>query len=194
MKPSAIVLTCLGLLASLSSVADEASLCAPLTGKSKTKVIFSEQVLITSLLGLQGRGEASFHPVFGDDAETCLEKSLDLAGTPVAVRRYSPESTPGETGMVPLVRFSAGTVQRDIVLYSDPLTSLVAEFDVSFLVEDREGSISYYAIYRGRPSSHEVQDMVQAILDGSAKPLATVRWPTGAPEPLIDAIDSKRLK
>jgi hypothetical protein len=39
-----------------------------------------------------------------------------------------------------------------------------------------------------------VKPIVTAIIDGSAKPLTTVRWPPGAKEPVIDAYDSKRLK
>ena len=39
-----------------------------------------------------------------------------------------------------------------------------------------------------------LKPMVTSIIDGSASPLATVRWPKGAVEPVIDAYDTKRLK
>ena len=50
------------------------------------------------------------------------------------------------------------------------------------------------AMFRDQPTYVALKPVVSGILDGSAQPLATVRWPAGAKEPVIDAYDSKRLK
>jgi len=74
------------------------------------------------------------------------------------------------------------------------MASFIAKKDVFFVVEERKGSISYYAMFRDQPTYAALKPVVTGILDGSAQPLATVRWPAGAKEPVIDAYDSKRLK
>jgi hypothetical protein len=79
------------------------------------------------------------------------------------------------------------------VIY-DGMASLMAKRPVFFLVEERAGSISYYAMFRDQPTFVALKPLVTSILDGSAKPLATVRWPAGAKEPAMDAYDTSRLK
>jgi hypothetical protein len=49
-------------------------------------------------------------------------------------------------------------------------------------------------MFRDQPTLAALKPLVTSILDGSAQPLARVRWPPGAKEPVIDAYDSKRLK
>lgn len=71
---------------------------------------------------------------------------------------------------------------------------MIAKKDVFFVVEEHKGNISYYAMFRDQPTYVALRPVVTGIVDGSAQPLATVRWPTGANEPVIDAYDSKRLK
>lgn len=70
----------------------------------------------------------------------------------------------------------------------------MANKEVFVVVEERNGSISYYAMFRDQPTLAALKPLVTSILDGSAQPLARVRWPPGAKEPVIDAYDSKRLK
>jgi hypothetical protein len=49
-------------------------------------------------------------------------------------------------------------------------------------------------MFRDQPTYAVLKPLVTSILNGSAPPLATVRWPAGAVEPVIEAYDTKRLK
>jgi hypothetical protein len=54
--------------------------------------------------------------------------------------------------------------------------------------------MSYYAMFRDQPTYAALKPIAVSIIDGGAQPLAAVRWPPGAKELVIDALDSKRLK
>lgn len=159
--------------------------------RSKSRQFFDGKILMTNLLSLEAQGEAKFHPTFAPPASECIFEKFDAAGMPV-------ESiyTPHEKGEHTLHwRFTAaGAEPREIVVIYDGMASFVAKKDVFFVVEERKPNIHYYAMFRDQPTYTVLKPLVMSILDGSAKPLASVNWPPGAKEPVIDAYDSKRLK
>jgi hypothetical protein len=168
--------------------------CAGVTDiKSKSRPLNHLGTLMVSLLILEKQGEAEFRPKYAPPASQCLLEKFDVAGTSV-----NAIYTPFAKGDLTLhYRFTAqsGEEAREILVVYDGLASLTYnKGDVFQVVEKRKGDISYYAMFRDQPTYAVVKPIVTAIIDGSAKPLTTVRWPPGAKEPVIDAYDSKRLK
>jgi hypothetical protein len=81
-----------------------------------------------------------------------------------------------------------------LVLYSG-LASLMAGGGLVFHVsEERQGVVSWYAMYAQEPAYPDVKALAERIARGEAKPLMAVTWPKGAKEGEIVAFDSKRLK
>jgi len=172
----------------------EAPACGALPElKSKSRPTYEGNVLMTSLLVLQGQGEAEFTPKYSKPATECVLERFDVANAPVVVL-YSPFEK-GEATLNYRFRAGTGPEAREVLVIYDGLASLMAKKGQVFkVVEDRAGTISYYGLFRDPPTYAALKPLVTGILDGSAAPLATVRWPKGAKEPVIDAYDSKRLK
>jgi len=159
---------------------------------SKSRPYWKGETLMTNLLVLQGKGEAKFHLVTPPPPSQCVFEKFDVAGAAVE-GIHSPFEKSSDTTL--LWRFhTGGADSRDILVVYDGTASVVADRDVYFVAEERKGSISYYAMFRDQPTFAVLKPLVTSILNGSAPPLATVRWPAGAAEPVIDAYDTKRLK
>ena len=178
-----------------SGFAHSADAVAPCAGvadaKSKSRMLFDGKTLMVNLLSLEAQGEAAFHPTFASPASQCLFEKFDAGNSPVEAV-YSPF----EKGEHTLHwRFTTGAPEpREIVVIYDGMASFMAKKDVFFVVEERKPNIHYYAMFRDQPTFAVLKPLVTGILDGSSKPLASVNWPPGAKEPVIDAYDSKRLK
>lgn len=166
--------------------------CAGVTDvKSKSRQSFESGTLMTSLLALQAQGEAKFHPTFAPPAQQCLFASFDVAGKVVEAIH-----SPFEVGENTLHwRFTTGGAEpRAVFVIYEGMASLMAKKPTFFVVEERAGAVSYYAMFREQPTYAALKPLVTGIFEGSAQPLAAVRWPAGAKEPVIDAYDTKRLK
>jgi len=160
--------------------------------ESKSRPYWKSGTLMSNLLVLQGKGEAKFHLEAAPPASQCVFERFDVAGVKVESIRSPFEKSAGTTL---LWRFHAdGADARDVLVLYDGTASAMADKEVFFVAEERKGSISYYAMFRDQPTHAALKPLVTSIFDGSAKPLATVRWPAGAVEPVIDAYDAKRLK
>ena len=161
--------------------------------KSKSRQLFEGQTLMFNLLSLEAQGEANFHPQYVPPASQCVFEKFEVAGSMVQAIH-----SPFEKGESTLHwRFSAGGAEpRELLVIYDGLASFMAKKDslVFFVVEERKGNISYYAMFRDQPTYAALKPIAISILDGSAKPLATVRWPPGEKEAVIEAYDGKRLK
>jgi hypothetical protein len=186
-----VIFSCLAGRALADAPAAGCVAATPLKGKSRPS--FDGQVLMTSLLVLQAQGEAEFTPKYSKPASECVLERFDVAGLPVVAT-----SSPFEKGEATLLyRFLAGggSERREVLVIYDGVSSLTAKKGEVFkVVENRSGSISYYGLFRGQPAYAALKPLVSGIFEGSAAPLATVRWPKGAKEPVIDVYDSKRLK
>jgi hypothetical protein len=147
--------------------------------------------LMAGLMSLQSKGEEKFHPSYAPPASQCLFATFDVSGINVDA-----VFSPYEKGEATLNwRFTTGGADpRTVFVIHDGMASLMAKKEVSFVIEERHGKIAYYAMFREQPSFAVLKPLVAGILDGSAQPLAAVRWPAGAKEPVIDAYDTKRLK
>jgi hypothetical protein len=167
--------------------------CAGITDvKSKSRPLFEQKALMPVLLMLEGKGEAHFHPEYAPPASQCVFEKFDVAGSAVQAIHAPLEKDPNPTLHW---RFQvSGTEARELLVFYDGTASLMAKKDVFYVVEERKGVISYYAMFRDQPTYAALKPLAISILDGSAQPLAVVRWPPGEKEPLIDAFDMKRLK
>lgn len=172
--------------------ADSVAPCAGVTDvKSKSRQWFDGSTLMVSLSALEAQGEAKFHPTYAPPASQCLFEKFDAGASPVEAI-YSPFEKGEQTLHW---RFTtAAPESREILVIYEGMASLIARKEVLFVLEERKGNISYYAMFREQPTYAALKPLVSGILDGSVAPLASVRWPPGAKEPLIDAYDSKRLK
>jgi hypothetical protein len=160
--------------------------------KSKSRQLFEGKTLMVSLSMLEAQGEAHFRPKYPEPASECVFERFDLAGKPVTAV-YSPFEK-GEQTLHYRFLGEVGGESREVVVLYDGMTSLVAKKTVFFVIENRGGRISYYAMFREQPSYAALKPLVTSILDGSAAPLATVHWPKGEKEAVIDAYDTTRLK
>jgi hypothetical protein len=160
--------------------------------KSKSRQSFDGSTLMVSLLMLEKQGEADFTPKFAPPSSVCVFDKFDAGGLPVSAL-YSPFEKGEQTLHY---RFVAhGDEMREILVVYDGPASLVAKKDLLFVVVEKlKENVSYYAMFRDQPAYAALKPLIVSILDGSAKPLAIVRWPAGAKEPVIDAYDTKRLK
>ena len=160
--------------------------------KSKSRPYFKGEVLMTALLLLQAKGEADFHLKPAPPASQCVFEKFEVAGAAVEGIVSPFEKSSGTTLHW---RFHVGGAdERDILVTYDATASAMADKEMFFVAEERKGSISYYAMFRDQPTYAVLKPLITSILDGSAPPLATVCWPAGAKEPVIDAYDAKRLK
>jgi len=191
-----IALLIAGLLAGHAWGADPAppvTDCAGITDvKSKSRPLFEQKALMPVLMMLEGKGEAHFHPEYAPPASQCVFEKFDVAGSAVQAI-YSPlEKGPNPTL---LWHFQvSGADARELLVLYDGTAAVMAKKEVFYVVEERKGTISYYAMFRDQPTYAALKPIAVSIVDGSAQPLAAVRWPPGAKEPVIDAFDSKRLK
>jgi len=159
---------------------------------SKSRPYWKGDTLMAALLILQGKGEAKFHLEDAAPKNECVFEKFEVAGVAVEAIR-SPYKKSAES--IRTWRFRAeGAEPRDVLVLYDGTASMMANKEVFFVAEERKGGISYYAMFRDQPTFAVLKPMVMSILDGGASPLATVRWPPGAIEPVIDAYDTKRLK
>lgn len=172
--------------------AEPAAPCAGVADiKSKSRQVFEMKVLMPQLMLLQAQGEAKFHPTFAAPASQCGFEKFDVAG--VAVDSLH---SPFEKSAEPTLHWqfnASGAEPRTLYVIYDPTTSLVVDKQVFFVVEERQGKIAHYSIFREQPAYAALKPIITGILDGSAKPLSVVYWPAGAKEPSIDSID-KRMK
>jgi hypothetical protein len=168
--------------------------CAGITDiKSKSRESSAASTLMVSLLTIEKQGEADFRPKYAAPASECVFQKFEVAGVSVSAI-YTPFAK-GESTLHYRFAAAGSDEPREIIVVYDALASLVAKKgEIFFVIENRKGSISYYAMYRDQPTYAVLKPVVVSILDGTAKPLATVHWPAGAKEPVIDAFDSKRLK
>ena len=180
------------LLMAGAQAAEPVAPCAGVTDvKSKSRQVFEMKVLMPQLMMLEAQGEAKFHPTFTPPASQCNYEKFDVAGTAVDAL-YSPWEKTGN----PTLHWqfnAAGAEPRSIFVIFDATTSVMAGKQVFFVVEERQGKIAHYAIFREQPAYAALKPIVTGILDGSAQPLSVVSWPAGAKEPSIDALD-KRMK
>ncbi|HLA71412.1 MAG TPA: hypothetical protein VK624_07865 [Steroidobacteraceae bacterium] len=190
---------CLALWLSASGMAAETAAvgladCAGIVDiKSKSRQLFDGATLIVALAALEAQGEAQFKPKYAEPASQCAYEKFEVAGKPVTAI-YSPFEKGEQTLHYKFVSASESDSREVLVLY-DAMASLMAKKSpIFFVAENRGGHISYYVMFRDQPSYAALKPIVVAVLDGSAAPLATVRWPDGAKEPVIDVFDSKRLK
>jgi hypothetical protein len=170
------------------------SACAeapPAKAKAKERFDLVTFMIVANIL--ESQGEANFHLEYSNPSSHCIVETFSVEGTSVSAG-YSP----WEKGLSTLVyRFSVSRPSGNseiLVLYSGTATFTADDGLVFHVSEERQGIISWYAMYRDEPAYADVKALVEKIVRGEAKPLLAVTWPKGAKEGEIVALDGQRLK
>jgi hypothetical protein len=141
---------------------------------------------------LEAQGESNFRLQYDNPEAECLVETFEVGSFKV-----SGVFNPWKKGLQTLYyRFVADgqPARREIlVLYNGSCGMLNGGycFHVS---EQRDGIVSWYAMFRDEPPYAPMKEIVGSILNGTAKPLLAVRWPEGAKQGEVVAYDSDRLK
>jgi len=185
-----------GLLAAHAWSAEPVATVADCEGitdvKSRSRQLFESKVLMPILLILEAKGEVRFHLTYARPARQCVFDKFDVAGSAVQAI-YAPL----EKASDPTLHWRflvSGAEPREILVLYDGTAAAMAEKDVFYVAEERQRKISFYAMFRDQPTYAALKPIAVSIVDGSAKPLALVRWPQGEKESVIETYDSKRLK
>src|ERR1700722_3880463 len=167
--------------------------CAsPPTAKAKPRLRFESTPLMAVAGELESQGEANFHLHYAAPAAECVLETFTVSDATVTAR-YNP----WEKGLSTLhYRFFVNrpTGKSDVlVLYSGTASFLKGGY-IFHVSEEKDGVISWYAMFGDDPPYQAVRALVEQIVGGTAKPLLAVRWPKGAKEGELVAFDDKRLR
>jgi hypothetical protein len=174
-------------------VAPLSSCASPPPESGKSRLRFESTPLMLVAHELEEQGESAFYLQYSSPAAECLVETFKLADATVTV-----SYNPFEKGLSTLVY--RATVERPsaksevLVLYSGTAGFVSGGDYVFHVLEEKDGIVSWYAMYRDPPTYPVVKVLIEQLVKGDAKPLLAVRWPKGAKEAEIVAFDSKRLK
>lgn len=197
LRPSLTILAGILIAAPLSATAEEAVAMAACTSgpslSGEARERFDAEALIAVAGFLEGQGEANFHLEYSRPASECLVESFTVADTRVDAI-YSPFEK-GDSTLIYRFKVHRPAEESEILVIYSGLASLVVEDGyVVHVSEERQGVISWYAVYRDDPPYPVVKDLATKIVEGSATPLMAVRWPKGAKEGEAISFDGDRLK
>lgn len=167
---------------------------SPPPTRGKLRERFDAMALLIVSAQLETQGEADFHLKYEAPAEECLVESFTVGELSVRARYNKWQK--GTSTL--LYRFTVerldGTTEV-LVLYSGFASVFASGSGYVFHVaEERDGVISWYAMFKKEPTYPGVRTLVERIIAGGARPLMAVRWPAGAKEAVIEAYDTGRLK
>jgi len=167
--------------------------CAgPMNTEGKSRQRFDATPLMIVANELETQGESKFHLQYSPPASECQVEAFDVAGNKIAAIASPFEKGPSTVLYRFLVGRPAGKSEV-LVLYNGTAALIAKKGEVIHVSEERDGVISWYAMFRDVPAYPVVKELVGQIVSGAAKPLMAVRWPAGAKEGEIVAYD-KRLK
>lgn len=162
--------------------------------KGRARERFESVVLMTIAKEVEGQGEANFHLRYAKPSALCLVETFSVGNTLIAA-----EHSPFVKGLSTLLyRFSIARPDGNsevLVLYSGMAALIAGGGDHVFHVsEERQGVISWYAIYANEPGYEHAKALAERIVRGQARPLMAVTWPKGAREGAVVDFDAARLK
>jgi len=161
--------------------------------KGRSSELFASTPLLIIADDLEKQGEAAFHLKYEVKTPECLVEAFVIGDTKAAAF-YTP-FTKGLSTLEYRVKLDRPTGATDVLVIYSGLASLMGEHGLVFHVsEERDGIISWYAMFKDEPTYPAVRELVGKIATGEAKPLLAVRWPPGANEGEVVTFDSKRLK
>jgi hypothetical protein len=175
-----------------TGIASTVTCASPPTLKGKARLRFESTPLMAVAGELESQGEANFHLHYAAPAAECVLESFAVSEATVTAR-YNP----WEKGLSTLhYRFLVDrpTGKSEVlVLYSGAASFLKGGY-IFHVSEEKDGVISWYAMFGEEPAYPAVKALVEQIVSGAAKPLLAVRWPKGAKEGELVAFDDKRLR
>ena len=165
----------------------------PVITEGKSRQRFDAQALMMVAAELEAQGEARFHLEFAPPASECQVESFDVADAKI-VGIASPIQKGPSTVLYRFIVERPTGKSEVLVIYSGTAAVFAGKGEVVHVSEERDGVVSWYAMFRDVPAYPPVKELVKRIVGGDAKPLLAVRWPAGAKEGEMVAYDSKRLK
>jgi hypothetical protein len=200
MKCTAILLVILSASLAVANEAhgDTVSAVTPCTAppaiKGKSPQRFESKTLMIVANELESQGEANFHVRYSKPAAECLVESFSVGDVKVQARYSKWEKAASTLLYRFVVERPKGSGSEVLVLYNGSASFASGGGFVFHVSEERDGVISWYAMFKEEPTYAAARALVEQIIAGSAKPLLAVRWPKGAKEGEILAFDDKRLK
>jgi hypothetical protein len=162
------------------------------TGNAKTRQRFESTPLMAVAGELESQGEANFHLKYAAPAAECVVETFATSDATVTAR-YNPWEKGLSTLHYRFVVDRPAGRNEVLVIYSGTASLLKGGY-VFHVSEEKDGVISWYAMFGDDPLYASVRALVEQIVGGTAKPLLAVRWPKGAKEGELVAFDDKRLK
>lgn len=177
------------------AMADETTYqaCAetPSEGK-KGKVEKKGEDIIMVVLLLEGQGKGNLRPEYEEPVPLCLAAEL-TSGETTAQILYTPLKKGIQTLHYQVLAEGPSGPREFLMLYSGT-SSLVSGGSRFYVSETRDGTTSFYIMYKNQPNFETVQALFQDILDGKWESLIEVDWPEDSPELLINKYDTDRMK
>jgi hypothetical protein len=162
------------------------------TPKGNARLRFESTPLMAVAGELESQGEANFHLKYATPAAECFIETFAVSDATVTAHYNA-----WEKGLSTLLyRFSVDrpTGKTEVlVIYSGTASFLKGGY-LFYVSDEKDGVISWYAMFGDDPPYSAVKVLVEQIVGGTAKPLLAVRWPKGAKEGELVAFDDKRLK
>lgn len=143
---------------------------------------------------VEAEGEKNFHVNFDTPSAECQVERFNAGGMTVVA--YAVPELKGKGVNALLYKFVVSRPEGDsTILVIRGITALLLPGRSSSMhvSEERNGVISWYAMYREIPSYAAVRAVAERVAKGSMEPLLSVRWPPGAREPEIVLV-GKHLK
>lgn len=161
--------------------------------KGASKPRYDLQSLMMVALELETQGESDFHLKYAVPKSSCVVETFAVDSLQVKAI-----FTPFEKDLSSLLyRFVVSRPDGPseiLVIYSGVAAIFVNKGPVFHVSEERDGVISWYMMYREEPTYAAAKAIATEIVAERASPLMAVRWPRGAKEGSIVALDKKRLK
>jgi len=161
--------------------------------KGKSQQRFDAVALMVVANELETQGEAAFHLHYDAPSAECMLETFAV-GDVVAKVHYNPWEK-GTSTLHYRIELARPHGNTEVLVLHSGISAMASGGGYMFHVsEERDGVISWYAMFRNVPAYSEVKTLVEQIANGSATPLLAVRWPAGAKEAEVIAYDSQRLK
>lgn len=187
MKPTSLILSAL-LTLSAPVLAADLPRCTATPSDRPDARPHPDKIAVTALaMELEARGEAAFHlaPML---AQAECEFGRDGEGGASRIVSYSPlvrgKHLLDRHALIYRVRQQGDGAARELVIGFSALASILylKGQDTYYAAEERDGRISWYAVYDSEPSGTQVRTLAEAVFSGMLKPKLALHWPKGARE------------
>jgi hypothetical protein len=181
---------------SVASAAESGDLqtCSSMpSARGDSKPRYDLQSLMMVAVELETQGESDFHLKYAAPKAPCIVETFAIDSLQVKAI-FNPFEKDLSSLLYRFVVSRPDGPSEILVIYSGVAAIFVNKGPVFHVSEERDGVISWYMMYREEPTYAAAKAIATEIAEERASPLMAVRWPRGAKEGSIVALDKKRLK